>query len=253
MACRPACGGRGRGDHPDRDGLDGLARLGRLGPSGRRAGAVDPRREPTIPGPGALLHRGGGRPRPAPPPAQGEVVRAAWARERGGVDANSTGFQVVIQGTSTSSVVLKGLTIRVLVEAASPARGRWSSRSGQGARRRGTSTVDLDAPAPRATFDFGETSGREERPIDFPYQVSESEPEVFFIFASAHRSIAHRVAELAWSAKGNERGRHNRRRRRAVPTVSGEAATAYRASDERAPRAGAGDLTRGAPLPLAQA
>ena len=62
--------------------------------------------------------------------------------------------------------------------------------------------------------------------------MSESEPEVFFIFASAHRCDCTWVAELAWSAKGKSGVATIDDDGEPFRTVSGEGATAYRATDD---------------------
>jgi hypothetical protein len=168
---------------------------------------------------------------PVPSPGEGEVAREAWGRAMGGTNAYSTGFRVVIQGTSQSSVVLTGLSIRVLERRPAP-RGTVVDAIGAGGAPARYFTVDLDEPAPEAVFDFGESSAGSDRRISFPYHVTESEPEVFFIFAGAQRCDCTWVAELSWSAEGRSGVAVIDDDGRPFRTVSGEAATRYRATEE---------------------
>lgn len=106
----------------------------------------------------------------------------AWARGHGGSDAYSTTAEVVVEGATPSPVVLTGLTVDV-VERAPPPRAVHVVPFGGGPVAVRHFQVDLDKSPPAIASipaEFDDTPA-----IDFPYKVSQSDPEVMYIVAYA--------------------------------------------------------------------
>lgn len=170
---------------------------------------------------------------PTPPPEKGFDARYAWARAKGGLDAHTTVVEVVIQGTSSATVSLTGLDITLVERRRDPPSGTVVQASGASAAPARYFEVDLDASPPRAEPVYmDEFSGPDDRPIDFPYKVSESDPEFFFIFASTRRCDCTWIAELRWSSRGKPGTTVIDDDGRPFRTIAGEAAALYRVADD---------------------
>ena len=140
------------------------------------------------------------------PRPQGDLgdlaVWDAWAREHGGLDAFSTTAEVVVEGATSSPVVLTGLTVDV-VERAPPPRAVHVAPSGGGPVAVRHFQVDLDKSPPKvsslpAEFDPSPA-------IDFPYTVSQSDPEVMYIVAYARAKCdCTWRANLEWVYQGKK-------------------------------------------------
>ncbi|MGW5769508.1 helix-turn-helix domain-containing protein [Streptomyces longwoodensis] len=131
-----------------------------------------------------------------PPAGEQDAVR--WAAAYGAVSSGEQEVALTVQGTGEDTVVLEALHVRVLSKGAPLAWNDYSMGVGCGGGV-GTKTfdVDLDAGSPTVGVKNGQ------RP--FPYKVSESDPEVFYVTA---RTDAHDVRwdlTLDWSS-GSRRG-----------------------------------------------
>ncbi|MDX3225261.1 helix-turn-helix transcriptional regulator [Streptomyces sp. ME19-01-6] len=129
------------------------------------------------------------------PPAV-EQDAPGWARAYGAVPSGDQRVALSVQGTGKDTVVLEALHVRIVTKGAPLA---WNDYSmgvlcpGGGAAVKNESfDIDLDNGNPHVTLKDGQR--------DFPYKVSESDPEVFYVTA---RTNAHDVRwELAldWSS-----------------------------------------------------
>ncbi|MFE1045205.1 helix-turn-helix domain-containing protein [Streptomyces olivaceus] len=131
-----------------------------------------------------------------PPPAQQDV--AGWAGALGGVAADRQMTVLTVQGTGADTVVLENLHVRVVDSEKPLGWKKYAMGTGCGGGASSKSfDVSLDLGNPLAT----PVAGQE----DFPYKVSESDPEVFYV--NAHTS-GHDVSwylELEWS-RGGQKG-----------------------------------------------
>ncbi len=130
--------------------------------------------------------------------------RIGWAEANGAIDANQTTVQVVIEGRRTASVVLLGLSVDVVERRAPPA-GTFVAPEGAGGIGVRYFEVNLDETSPTVESGTLNEPKPEERPIDFPYKVSRTEPEVFIIYASTTTCDCRWTAELSW-VSGGKRG-----------------------------------------------
>ncbi|WP_395575399.1 helix-turn-helix domain-containing protein [Streptomyces sp. BK79] len=130
-----------------------------------------------------------------PPPAQQDSV--GWATAYGAVSANRQTVVLTVQGTGPETVVLEDLHVRVVNSMPPLDWNQYVMGNGCGGQ--------VDVAAFDVALDLGKPLAM---PIggqrDFPYSVSESDPEVFHV--NAHTS-GHDVSwylELEWSSGGRE-------------------------------------------------
>ncbi|MGW4674166.1 helix-turn-helix domain-containing protein [Streptomyces sp. NPDC004324] len=126
-----------------------------------------------------------------PPPNEADARR--WVAALGGVAGGEQMLALTVQGTGKATVVLKGLHVRVLEKNAPLAWNDFAMGVGCGGGV-GTKSfgVDLDAGRPVTTPKAGQR--------DFPYKVSESDPEVFYVFADTQAHDVSWYLELDWSS-----------------------------------------------------
>ncbi|MFE7125233.1 helix-turn-helix domain-containing protein [Streptomyces sp. NPDC057617] len=126
-----------------------------------------------------------------PPPAEPDA--RGWVTALGGVAAGQQMLALTVQGTGKATVVLEALHVRVAAKSAPLAWNDFAMGVGCGG---GVETVsfgvDLDAGRPAVSPRAGQR--------DFPYKVSESDPEVFYIFADARANNVSWYLELDWSS-----------------------------------------------------
>ncbi|MFJ4487102.1 helix-turn-helix domain-containing protein [Streptomyces longwoodensis] len=131
-----------------------------------------------------------------PPAGEQDAVR--WAAAYGAVSSGEQEVALTVQGTGEDTVVLEALHVRVLSKGAPLAWNDYSMGVGCGGGV-GTKTFDVDLD------DGSPTVGVKNGQRPFPYKVSESDPEVFYVTA---RTDAHDVRwdlTLDWSS-GSRRG-----------------------------------------------
>ncbi|SFF52778.1 Helix-turn-helix domain-containing protein [Actinacidiphila alni] len=126
-----------------------------------------------------------------PPASEQDAPR--WAAAYAAVSSDEQRVALTVQGTGADTVVLEALHVRVTAKDAPLAWNDYSMGSGCGG---GVDTksfdIDLDRGSPVVAAKGGQR--------DFPYKVSESDPEVFYI--NAH-TAAHDVRwdlSLDWSS-----------------------------------------------------
>ncbi|MET9558142.1 helix-turn-helix transcriptional regulator [Streptomyces sp. NPDC006645] len=137
------------------------------------------------------------RPATRVPPPPNEPDAPGWVAALGAVSSGSQFIELAVQGTGAETVVLKGLNVRVVGSEAPLAWNDFATGVGCGG---GVTTrafaVDLDAGRPTVVTKGGQR--------DFPYKVSESDPEVFQISANASARYVSWYLELEWSSGGRE-------------------------------------------------
>jgi hypothetical protein len=137
------------------------------------------------------------KPEQVPPPPAEQDARG-WVGALGGVAAGEQMLALTVQGTGKATVVLEAVHVRVVEKSAPLAWNDFEMGVGCGGGVETTAFgVDLDAGRPTLSPKAGQR--------DFPYKVSESDPEVFYLFADARAHNVSWYLELDWSS-GDRRG-----------------------------------------------
>ncbi|MFC7263003.1 helix-turn-helix domain-containing protein [Streptomyces lutosisoli] len=131
-----------------------------------------------------------------PPASEQDAPR--WAAAYGAVSSREQRIALTVQGTGKETVVLEALHVRVLTKGAPLAWNDYSMGVGCGGGV-GTKSFDigLDNGSPTVTVKNGQR--------DFPYKVSESDPEVFYVNAHTEAHDVRWDLTLDWSS-GSRRG-----------------------------------------------
>jgi plasmid maintenance system antidote protein VapI len=131
-----------------------------------------------------------------PPASEQDAPR--WAEAYGAVSSGEQRVALTVQGTGQDTVVLEALHVRVVAKGAPLAWNDYAMGVGCGG---GVDTksfdIDLDNGSPTIDVRNGQR--------DFPYKVSESEPEVFYITAHTKAHDVRWDLSLNWSS-GSRRG-----------------------------------------------
>ncbi|MFF9715133.1 helix-turn-helix domain-containing protein [Streptomyces sp. NPDC014603] len=129
-----------------------------------------------------------------PPPVEQDAT--AWVAAEGAVSSGEQLVRLSVQGTGPETVVVEGIAVRVEGKRAPLA---WNDYAmgypgvGCGGNVPARSfTVALDAARPSLTPESGHR--------DFPFKVSESDPEVYYITADASAYDVSWYLELKWSS-----------------------------------------------------
>ncbi|GHF69846.1 transcriptional regulator [Kitasatospora xanthocidica] len=128
------------------------------------------------------------------PPA-GESDAPRWAAAFGAVSSGEQLVALTVQGTGAETVVLEALHVRIAAKGAPLAWNDYAMGVGCGG---GVETksfdVDLDRGSPAVTVKGGQR--------DFPYKVSKSDPEVFYVTAHTKAHDVRWDLTLEWSSGG---------------------------------------------------
>ncbi|MEU1574480.1 helix-turn-helix transcriptional regulator [Streptomyces collinus] len=132
--------------------------------------------------------------RVGPPPPEQDAP--GWVAATGAVPSGEQFLKLTVQGKGRQTVVVKGLTVRMAGKRAPLA---WNDYAmgypgvgcGGGVPTR-FFTVALDAARPGVVPEAGHA--------DFPFKVSESDPEVYYIRADASAYDVRWYLELRWSS-----------------------------------------------------
>ncbi|MGY0068207.1 helix-turn-helix domain-containing protein [Streptomyces sp. QTS137] len=131
-----------------------------------------------------------------PPASEQDAPR--WAAAYGAVSSGEQRVALTVQGTGRETVVLEALHVRVLTKGAPLAWNDYAMGVGCGGNVETKSfDVDLDDGSPTVTAGNGQR--------DFPYKVSESDPEVFYVTAHTEAHDVRWDLTLDWSS-GSRRG-----------------------------------------------
>ncbi|MEU2925669.1 helix-turn-helix transcriptional regulator [Streptomyces sp. NPDC007251] len=126
-------------------------------------------------------------------PPVNEQYAPRWAAAYGAVSSGEQRVALTVQGTGEETVVLEALHVRVLSKDAPLAWNDYSMGVGCGG---GVDTksfdIDLDNGSPMVTVKNGQR--------DFPYKVSESDPEVFYVTAHTKAHDVRWDLTLDWSS-----------------------------------------------------
>jgi hypothetical protein len=136
-----------------------------------------------------------------PPPAPQDA--SPWARTQNAVHGDQTFVDITVQGRTDAAVVLEALRVRVVGRSA-PVKGRvYSTGQGCGADLPPHSfAVDLDKDRPIARAVPGDDAGTITPPLQMPYRVSVTDPEVLMVDARAEGCDCRWYLELDWSSQG---------------------------------------------------
>ncbi|SEG88454.1 Transcriptional regulator, contains XRE-family HTH domain [Actinacidiphila yanglinensis] len=129
--------------------------------------------------------------RVGPPASEDEATH--WAAVYGAVSSGEQDVALTIQGTGSDTVVLEALHVSVESKDAPLAWNDYSMGVGCGGGV-GTKSfdVDLDKGSPTAVAKNGQR--------DFPYKVSESDPEVFYVIAHTAAHDVRWQLSLDWTS-----------------------------------------------------
>lgn len=131
-----------------------------------------------------------------PPASEQDAPR--WAAAYGAVSSGEQQVALTVQGTGADTVVLQSLHVRVVSKGAPLAWNDYSMGVGCGGNVSTRSfDVDLDQGSPTVTVKNGQRA--------FPYSVSESDPEVFYVTAHTKAHDVRWYLTLEWS-NGSRRG-----------------------------------------------
>ncbi|MFE6159332.1 helix-turn-helix domain-containing protein [Streptomyces sp. NPDC056486] len=125
------------------------------------------------------------------PPSEGDVP--AWVGELGAVSARNQYIAFTVQGTGEETVTLRDMNVRVQSSGAPLAWNNFQMGTHCGDKLfNKIFTVDLDDATPRAVPEPDQR--------DFPYKVSEKDPQVFYIEANSDLHDVRWYLELEWSS-----------------------------------------------------
>lgn len=138
------------------------------------------------------------RPPTQVPPPPFEPDAPGWVSALGAVSSGGQFIELAVQGTGSETVVLNKMNVRMVSSEPPLAWNDYATGVGCGGDvTTRTFGVDLDAARPSV-----ETKGGQR---DFPYSVSESDPEVFHVLANASARYLTWYLELEWSS-GDRQG-----------------------------------------------
>ncbi|TYK53419.1 hypothetical protein [Actinomadura decatromicini] len=134
-----------------------------------------------------------------------------WWKALGAVDAEDTTIEIVLQGNTPNAVVLRNLQVEV-TQRRPPARTGAVYSSGQcgGPMDPRKFSVDLDQSPPKPVPQAGASQAPdgadiEQPPINFPYKISDADPEIFIVSAdTAHCDCSWHLL-LTWSQTGQQK------------------------------------------------
>lgn len=132
------------------------------------------------------------------PPAPAEADAPTWVRAQGAVSAGSQRVALTVQGTGHGTVVLQAIHVRVQRSGAALPWNAYRMGNGCGG---GVPTNTFDVNLDVGTPNVKPLSGQR----DFPYKVSENDPEVFYVTGHAQSHDVTWYLDLDWSS-GDQHG-----------------------------------------------
>lgn len=141
-------------------------------------------------------------PQQVPPPPVPQDARV-WAGAQSAVHGRQTMVKIVVQGRTSTAVVLEALRVRV-VGRSTPVEGT-SYAMDQGCGGAVTPRyfdVDLDVDRPIARPADGNDAGTPIPALRLPYRVSAEDPEVLEVTAQTENCDCRWYLELDWSSQG---------------------------------------------------
>ncbi|WP_433223132.1 helix-turn-helix domain-containing protein [Microtetraspora malaysiensis] len=139
-----------------------------------------------------------------PPRPSGRID--GWAAALRAVPAGHLRLQLTAQGASATPVVLHAMYVQVVSTQPAPTWNAYTPGAGCGGGLEPASfAVDLDAAAPHAVPVLGGAGARKTAPTNFPYRVSDSDPQVINVDATTRSQDVSWVLELVWTS-GDRQG-----------------------------------------------
>nr|BFE83755.1 hypothetical protein GCM10020093_063560 [Planobispora longispora] len=123
-----------------------------------------------------------------------------WAQAHGAIDGPFTDISITIQGKESKPVVITNLRARILERRPPVPSGVVIPPRGAGPIVSRAFEVNLDRTPP--TLDYFNGEEGDNKPIVFPYKVSDTEPEVFLVLATANKCDCLWELDLSWAAAG---------------------------------------------------
>ncbi|MFE4974136.1 helix-turn-helix domain-containing protein [Kitasatospora sp. NPDC056651] len=139
-----------------------------------------------------------------PPPSSGRVD--SWAASQRMVPAGHLRIELTAQGASADTVVLNAMYVQVVSTRPAPKWNAYTPGTGCGGGLTPASfAVDLDSPAPRAVPVPGKEGERKTATTNFPYKITNSDPQVIDVDAATLSQDVSWFLELVWS-DGTQKG-----------------------------------------------
>ncbi len=134
------------------------------------------------------------------PPPDSAARTGSWAAAQHAVPAGHLRLQLTAQGTNPTPVVLNNVYVRIVSTQPAPKWNAYTPGAGCGGDLAPASfAVDLDSPAPHAVPVPGR-EGTKKTPItDFPYRVSDTDPQVIDVDATTLSQDVSWYLELVWN------------------------------------------------------
>jgi hypothetical protein len=154
----------------------------------------------------------------------------AWAYQNGGLDADRTVVQVIVEGNTARPVILTGLTVDI-TRRVPPPKGTFVAAFGGAPFFIRHFAVDLDARPPTVTSVAAAPEVGGKPAIEFPHTVSQAKPEALHIAAFTMKCDCSWKARLHWIYRGKSGTTVIDDNGRPFRTVSGSRSTKYFASD----------------------
>ncbi|WP_433353438.1 helix-turn-helix domain-containing protein [Microtetraspora malaysiensis] len=139
-----------------------------------------------------------------PPPPSGRID--SWAAAQRAVPAGHLRLQLTAQGASATPVVLHAMYVQVVSTQPAPKWNAYTPGAGCGGELGPASfAVDFDAAGPHAVPVPGWEGARKTAPTNFPYRVSDSDPQVINVDATTRSQDVSWFLELVWTS-GDRQG-----------------------------------------------
>ncbi|MEU9040545.1 MULTISPECIES: helix-turn-helix transcriptional regulator [unclassified Kitasatospora] len=142
----------------------------------------------------------------APPPDT--VARTgSWAAAQQAVPAGHLRLELTAQGATATPVVLHTVYVHIAGTQPAPKWNAYTPGAGCGGNLVPASfAVDLDSPTPRAVPVPGKEGAKKTPVSDFPYRVSDTDPQVIDVDATTRSQDVSWYLELEWSS-GDRQGK----------------------------------------------
>ncbi|MFJ9455867.1 helix-turn-helix domain-containing protein [Kitasatospora sp. NPDC101447] len=148
------------------------------------------------------------------PRTPGQVTRppdtaartGSWAAAQHAVPAGHLRLQLTAQGTSATPVVLHAVYVHIVSTQPAPKWNAYTPGAGCGGGLTPASfAVDLDSAAPHAVPAPGSEGAKKLPVTDFPYRVSDTDPQVIDVDATTRSQDVSWYLDLVWSS-GDRQG-----------------------------------------------
>ncbi|MGW6916364.1 helix-turn-helix domain-containing protein [Kitasatospora sp. NPDC054939] len=141
----------------------------------------------------------------APPPDSAAAI-GSWAAAQQAVPGGHLRLQLTAQGAGATPVVLHAAYVHVVSTQPAPRWNAYTPGSGCGGQLTPAAfAVDLDAPAPRAVPVPAQEGNVKGATSDFPYRVSDTDPQVFQVDAATRAQDVSWYLDVVWSS-GDRQG-----------------------------------------------